>query len=134
MVDAIIACRAADARRDHTGMAETPKVMIRTRRRRSSALQMQAVYMEALGRDEMIFALGRGHRQDVPGRRPGGAALIGGSPPPGPVLSSPAVERRADGFLPGDMKEKVIPISAALDRSTIKLPDEQVSGGSPRAR
>ena len=57
-------------------VASPPQVMIRTRKKtivpRST---VQTAYMEALARDDMIFALGPGgHRQDLSRRRPGGVA------------------------------------------------------------
>ena len=57
-------------------VTSAPKVMIRTRKKtivpRSA---VQTAYMEALARDDMIFALGPGrYRQDLSRGRPGGVA------------------------------------------------------------
>ncbi len=84
--------------------------------------------MEALARDEMIFALGPGgHRQDLSRRRPGGAAADR-RPVDRLILSRPAVEAGERlGFLPGDMKEKVDPYLRPLyDALYDMLPTEQV--------
>ena len=110
-------------------VASPPSVMIRTRKKtivpRSA---MQTPYMDALARDDMIFALGPGrHRQDLSRRRPGGvAADLRQRRPADPV--APAVEAGERlGFLPGDMKEKVDPYLRPLyDALYDMLPTEQV--------
>ena len=103
--------------------------MIRTRKKtivpRST---VQTVYMEALARDDMIFALGPGgHRQDLSRGRPGGAAADHRQVDR-LILSRPAVEAGERlGFLPGDMKEKVDPYLRPLyDALYDMLPTEQV--------
>ena len=108
---------------------EPPKVMIRTRKKtivpRSKA---QAVYMEALGRDEMIFALGpAGTGKTYLAVAQAVQQLIGGSVDR-LILSRPAVEAGERlGFLPGDMKEKVDPYLRPLyDALYDMLPTEQV--------
>ena len=108
---------------------EPPKVMIRTRKKtivpRSKA---QAVYMEALARDDMIFALGpAGTGKTYLAVAQAVQQLIGGSVDR-LILSRPAVEAGERlGFLPGDMKEKVDPYLRPLyDALYDMLPTEQV--------
>ena len=110
-------------------VAEPPKVMIRTRKKtivpRSKA---QAVYMEALARDDMIFALGpAGTGKTYLAVAQAVQQLIGGSVDR-LILSRPAVEAGERlGFLPGDMKEKVDPYLRPLyDALYDMLPTEQV--------
>ena len=110
-------------------VAEPPKVMIRTRKKtivpRSNT---QAVYMEALGRDELIFALGpAGTGKTYLAVAQAVQQLIGGSVDR-LILSRPAVEAGERlGFLPGDMKEKVDPYLRPLyDALYDMLPTEQV--------
>jgi phosphate starvation-inducible PhoH-like protein len=104
---------------------EPPKVMIRTRKKtivpRSKA---QAVYMEALARDDMIFALGpAGTGKTYLAVAQAVQQLIGGSVDR-LILSRPAVEAGERlGFLPGDMKEKVDPYLRPLYDM---LPTDQV--------
>ena len=108
---------------------EPPKVMIRTRKKtivpRSKA---QGVYMEALARDDMIFALGpAGTGKTYLAVAQAVQQLIGGSVDR-LILSRPAVEAGERlGFLPGDMKEKVDPYLRPLyDALYDMLPTEQV--------
>ena len=110
-------------------VAEPPKVMIRTRKKtivpRSKA---QAVYMEALARDDLIFALGpAGTGKTYLAVAQAVQQLIGGSVDR-LILSRPAVEAGERlGFLPGDMKEKVDPYLRPLyDALYDMLPTEQV--------
>jgi phosphate starvation-inducible protein PhoH and related proteins len=110
-------------------VAEPPKVMIRTRRKtivpRSKA---QVAYMEALARDEIIFALGpAGTGKTYLAVAQAVQQLIGGSVDR-LILSRPAVEAGERlGFLPGDMKEKVDPYLRPLyDALYDMLPTEQV--------
>src|SRR3954452_8978688 len=92
-------------------VTSAPRVMIRTRKKtivpRSA---MQTPYMEALGREEMLFGLGPAVTgktylavaQAVPQLIPGRVDRL--------ILSRPAVEAGERlGFLPGDMKDKVDP-------------------------
>jgi phosphate starvation-inducible protein PhoH and related proteins len=110
-------------------VAEPPKVMIRTRRKtivpRSAT---QIAYMEALARDEIIFALGpAGTGKTYLAVAQAVQQLIGGSVDR-LILSRPAVEAGERlGFLPGDMKEKVDPYLRPLyDALYDMLPTEQV--------
>ena len=108
---------------------EPPKVMIRTRKKTIvPRSKTQAVYMEALARDEMIFALGpAGTGKTYLAVAQAVQQLIGGSVDR-LILSRPAVEAGERlGFLPGDMKEKVDPYLRPLyDALYDMLPTEQV--------
>src|SRR4051794_10404251 len=110
-------------------VTSAPKVMIRTRKKTVVPRSpVQTVYMEALGRDEMIFALGpAGTGKNYLAVAPAGSQPISGSADR-PVLSRPAVEAGERlGFLPGDMKEKVDPYLRPLyDALYDMLPAEQV--------
>jgi phosphate starvation-inducible PhoH-like protein len=106
-----------------------PRVMIRTRKKtivpRSPT---QTVYMEALARDDMIFALGpAGTGKTYLAVAQAVSQLISGSVDR-LILSRPAVEAGERlGFLPGDMKEKVDPYLRPLyDALYDMLPTEQV--------
>jgi phosphate starvation-inducible PhoH-like protein len=110
-------------------VASPPRVMIRTRKKtivpRSPT---QTVYMEALARDEMIFALGpAGTGKTYLAVAQAVSQLISGSVDR-LILSRPAVEAGERlGFLPGDMKEKVDPYLRPLyDALYDMLPTEQV--------
>ena len=92
-------------------VAEPPKVMIRTRKKTIvPRSKTQLAYMEALARDDMIFALGpAGTGKTYLAVAQAVQQLIGGSVDR-LILSRPAVEAGERlGFLPGDMKEKVDP-------------------------
>jgi phosphate starvation-inducible PhoH-like protein len=111
------------------GVTSPPKVMIRTRKKtivpRSA---VQTTYMEALGRDDMIFALGpAGTGKTYLAVAQAVSQLITGSVDR-LILSRPAVEAGERlGFLPGDMKEKVDPYLRPLyDALYDMLPTEQV--------
>jgi phosphate starvation-inducible PhoH-like protein len=106
-----------------------PTVMIRTRKKtivpRST---VQTAYMEALARDEMIFALGpAGTGKTYLAVAQAVSQLIAGSVDR-LILSRPAVEAGERlGFLPGDMKDKVDPYLRPLyDALYDMLPTEQV--------
>ncbi len=106
-----------------------PRTMIRTRKKtivpRSPT---QTVYMDALSRDEMIFALGpAGTGKTYLAVAQAVSQLISGSVDR-LILSRPAVEAGERlGFLPGDMKEKVDPYLRPLyDALYDMLPTEQV--------
>jgi phosphate starvation-inducible PhoH-like protein len=106
-----------------------PRVMIRTRKKtivpRSPT---QTTYMEALARDDMIFALGpAGTGKTYLAVAQAVSQLISGSVDR-LILSRPAVEAGERlGFLPGDMKEKVDPYLRPLyDALYDMLPTEQV--------
>ena len=106
-----------------------PPVMIRTRKKtivpRSAA---QIRYVEALGRDLIIFALGpAGTGKTYLAVAQAVQQLITGSVDR-LILSRPAVEAGERlGFLPGDMKEKVDPYLRPLyDALYDMLPTEQV--------
>ena len=106
-----------------------PRVMIRTRKKtivpRSTT---QTTYMEALSRDEMIFALGpAGTGKTYVAVAQAVSQLIAGTVDR-LILSRPAVEAGERlGFLPGDMKEKVDPYLRPLyDALYDMLPAEQV--------
>ena len=110
-------------------VASPPRVMIRTRKKtivpRSTT---QTVYMEALARDDLIFALGpAGTGKTYLAVAQAVSQLIGGSVDR-LILSRPAVEAGERlGFLPGDMKEKVDPYLRPLyDALYDMLPTEQV--------
>jgi phosphate starvation-inducible PhoH-like protein len=105
------------------------RVMIRTRKKtivpRST---IQTSYMEALARDDMIFALGpAGTGKTYLAVAQAVSMLIGGQVDR-LILSRPAVEAGERlGFLPGDMKEKVDPYLRPLyDALYDMLPTEQV--------
>jgi phosphate starvation-inducible PhoH-like protein len=110
-------------------VASPPSVMIRTRKKtivpRSPT---QTRYMEALARDEMIFALGpAGTGKTYLAVAQAVSQLISGSVDR-LILSRPAVEAGERlGFLPGDMKETVDPYLRPLyDALYDMLPTEQV--------
>jgi phosphate starvation-inducible protein PhoH and related proteins len=106
-----------------------PQVMIRTRKKTIVPRSpMQTVYMEALARDEMIFALGpAGTGKTYLAVAQAVSQLISGSVDR-LILSRPAVEAGERlGFLPGDMKDKVDPYLRPLyDALYDMLPTEQV--------
>ena len=110
-------------------VASPSKVMIRTRKKTivpRSVIQTQ--YMEALARDDMIFALGpAGTGKTYVAVAQAVAMLITGQVDR-LILSRPAVEAGERlGFLPGDMKEKVDPYLRPLyDALYDMLPTEQV--------
>ncbi|HEX8193701.1 MAG TPA: PhoH family protein [Allosphingosinicella sp.] len=110
-------------------VAEPPKVMIRTRKKTIvPRTRTQGVYMEALARDDLIFALGpAGTGKTYLAVAQAVQQLIGGSVDR-LILSRPAVEAGERlGFLPGDMKEKVDPYLRPLyDALYDMLPTEQV--------
>ncbi|MEO7634400.1 MAG: PhoH family protein [Sphingomicrobium sp.] len=106
-----------------------PQAMIRTRKKtivpRSA---VQTTYMQALARDDMIFALGpAGTGKTYLAVAQAVSQLITGSVDR-LILSRPAVEAGERlGFLPGDMKEKVDPYLRPLyDALYDMLPTEQV--------
>jgi phosphate starvation-inducible PhoH-like protein len=110
-------------------VAEPPKVMIRTRKKtivpRSAT---QVTYMEALTRNDIIFALGpAGTGKTYLAVAQAVSQLISGSVDR-LILSRPAVEAGEKlGFLPGDMKEKVDPyLRPIYDALHDTLPAEQV--------
>jgi len=110
-------------------VSEPPKVMIRTRKKtivpRSPT---QITYMEALVRNDVIFALGpAGTGKTYLAVAQAVSQLISGSVDR-LILSRPAVEAGERlGFLPGDMKEKVDPYLRPLyDALYDTLPAEQV--------
>jgi phosphate starvation-inducible PhoH-like protein len=111
--------------------------MIRTRKKtivpRST---VQTAYMEALARDDMIFALGpAGTGKTYLAVAQAVSMLIGGQVDR-LILSRPAVEAGERlGFLPGDMKEKVDPYLRPLyDALYDMLPTEQVERRIASAR
>jgi phosphate starvation-inducible PhoH-like protein len=110
-------------------VSEPPSVMIRTRKKTIvPRSRTQAEYMHALGRDDIIFALGPAGTgktyvavaQAVQQLMTGSVSRL--------ILSRPAVEAGERlGFLPGDMKEKVDPYLRPLyDALYDMLPAEQV--------
>jgi len=134
-VEAIIAM-AADPRiakaankSSKNDVSEPPKVMIRTRKKTIFPRSVrQAHYMEALARDDMIFALGpAGTGKTYLAVAQAVSQLISGSVDR-LILSRPAVEAGEKiGFLPGDMKDKVDPFLRPLyDALYDTLPAEQV--------
>jgi phosphate starvation-inducible PhoH-like protein len=110
-------------------VTSAPKVMIRTRKKTIVPRSpVQTIYMEALGRAEMIFALGpAGTGKTYLAVAQAVSQLIAGSVDR-LILSRPAVEAGERlGFLPGDMKEKVDPYLRPLyDALYDMLPTEQV--------
>src|SRR6187549_3505752 len=95
----------------HEEVTSAPRVMIRTRKKTIVPRSpVQTVYMEALGREDMIFALGpAGTGKTYLAVAQAVSQLITGSVDR-LILSRPAVEAGERlGFLPGDMKEKVDP-------------------------
>ena len=110
-------------------VTSAPRVMIRTRKKTIVPRSpVQTVYMEALGRDDMIFALGpAGTGKTYLAVAQAVSQLITGSVDR-LILSRPAVEAGERlGFLPGDMKEKVVPYLRPLyDALYDMLPTEQV--------
>ncbi|MFM6933320.1 MAG: PhoH family protein [Novosphingobium sp.] len=108
---------------------ESPSVMIRTRKKtivpRSTT---QIEYMQALARDDIIFALGpAGTGKTYVAVAQAVSQLMAGSVQR-LILSRPAVEAGERlGFLPGDMKEKVDPYLRPLyDALNDCMPPEQV--------
>ena len=112
-----------------TDVSQPPSVMIRTRKKTivpRSATQIR--YMEALARDQVIFALGpAGTGKTYLAVAQAVSQLITGSVDR-LILSRPAVEAGERlGFLPGDMKDKVDPYLRPLyDALYDTLPAEQV--------
>ncbi len=111
------------------GGADQPGVVIRTRKKTiapRSATQIE--YMKALGRHDVIFALGpAGTGKTYLAVAQAVSQLITGSVQR-LILSRPAVEAGERlGFLPGDMKEKVDPYLRPLyDALYDCMPPEQV--------
>ncbi|MEP2988690.1 MAG: PhoH family protein [Parasphingorhabdus sp.] len=110
-------------------VSEPPKIMIKTKKKtifpRSTR---QAVYMEALAKDDLIFSLGpAGTGKTYLAVAQAVSQLITGTVDR-LILSRPAVEAGEKiGFLPGDMKEKVDPFLRPLyDALYDTLPAEQV--------
>jgi phosphate starvation-inducible PhoH-like protein len=110
-------------------VTSAPRVMIRTRKKTVVPRSVvQGAYMEALARDEMIFALGpAGTGKTYLAVAQAVSQLISGSVDR-LILSRPAVEAGERlGFLPGDMKDKVDPYLRPLyDALYDMLPTEQV--------
>lgn len=110
-------------------VSEPPTVMIRTRKKTivpRSANQTR--YMEALARDDLIFALGpAGTGKTYLAVAQAVHQLVTGSVDR-LILSRPAVEAGERlGFLPGDMREKVDPYLRPLyDALYDMLPSDQV--------
>jgi phosphate starvation-inducible PhoH-like protein len=114
---------------DRNEVSGAPRVMIRTRKKTIVPRSVvQTAYMEALGSEDMIFALGpAGTGKTYLAVAQAVAMLIGGQVDR-LILSRPAVEAGERlGFLPGDMKEKVDPYLRPLyDALYDMLPTEQV--------
>jgi phosphate starvation-inducible PhoH-like protein len=130
-VDAVIAMSAEPTLDGiiRADVSQPPSIMIRTRKKtivpRSTT---QIRYMEALARDQMIFALGpAGTGKTYLAVAQAVSQLITGSVDR-LILSRPAVEAGERlGFLPGDMKDKVDPYLRPLyDALYDTLPAEQV--------
>jgi phosphate starvation-inducible protein PhoH and related proteins len=109
--------------------SSAPGIMIRTRKKTLVPRSANQVpYMEALARDEIIFALGpAGTGKTYLAVAQAVAMLITGAVQR-LILSRPAVEAGERlGFLPGDMKEKVDPyLRPIYDALYDCLPAEQV--------
>ena len=132
LIDAVIAMAAEPTldgivRREDAGAA--PTIMIRTRKKTIvPRSQTQVGYMQALARDDIIFALGpAGTGKTYVAVAQAVSQLIAGSVQR-LILSRPAVEAGEKlGFLPGDMKDKVDPYLRPLyDALNDCLPAEQV--------
>ena len=131
LVDAVIAMTAQPTLdgiiRHET--SDAPPEMIRTRKKTIvPRAPSQIPYMQALARDDVIFALGpAGTGKTYLAVAQAVAQLITGSVQR-LILSRPAVEAGEKlGFLPGDMKEKVDPYLRPLyDALHDCLPAEQV--------
>ena len=110
-------------------VATPPSIMIRTRKKTIVPRSVtQTHYMEALARNEIIFALGpAGTGKTYLAVAQAVSQMITGSVDR-LILSRPAVEAGERlGFLPGDMKEKVDPYLRPLyDALYDMLPTEQV--------
>jgi phosphate starvation-inducible PhoH-like protein len=110
-------------------VTSAPRVMIRTRKKTIVPRSVvQGAYMEALGGQDMIFALGpAGTGKTYLAVAQAVSQLISGSVDR-LILSRPAVEAGERlGFLPGDMKDKVDPYLRPLyDALYDMLPTEQV--------
>ncbi|MCJ7420693.1 PhoH family protein [Sphingomicrobium astaxanthinifaciens] len=110
-------------------VADPPKVLIRTRKKTIAPRSAnQTVYMKALAKSDMIFALGpAGTGKTYLAVAQAVSMLITGAVER-LILSRPAVEAGERlGFLPGDMKEKVDPYLRPLyDALYDMLPAEQV--------
>ena len=110
-------------------VADPPRVLIRTRKKTIAPRSAnQTVYMKALAKSEMIFALGpAGTGKTYLAVAQAVSMLITGAVER-LILSRPAVEAGERlGFLPGDMKEKVDPYLRPLyDALYDMLPAEQV--------
>jgi phosphate starvation-inducible PhoH-like protein len=110
-------------------VSEPPKAMIRTRKKTIVPRSLtQTHYMEALARDDVIFALGpAGTGKTYLAVAQAVHQLITGSVDR-LILSRPAVEAGERlGFLPGDMREKVDPYLRPLyDALYDMLPSDQV--------
>ena len=110
-------------------VAQPPRVMIRTRKKTIVPRSpIQTVYMEAINRDDMVFALGpAGTGKTYLAVAQAVAMLITGQVDR-LILSRPAVEAGERlGFLPGDMKDKVDPyLRPIYDALYDMLPTEQV--------
>ena len=111
-------------------VSEPPKVMIRTRKKTIvPRSKTQVAYMEALNRDDLIFALGPAGTGKTYLAVAQGVALLQAGRVDRIVLSRPAVEAGDRlGVLPGDLKEKVDPYLRPLyDALHDMLPAEQVA-------
>jgi len=130
-VDAVLGMAAQPALDGiiHDEVATPPRVMIRTRKKTIVPRSpVQTRYMEALAKDDMIFALGpAGTGKTYLAVAQAVSQLITGSVDR-LILSRPAVEAGERlGFLPGDMKEKVDPyLRPIYDALYDTLPAEQV--------
>ena len=110
-------------------VSQPPAVMIRTRKKTIvpwSATQIR--YMEALARDEIVFALGPAGTGKTYVAVAQAVQMLMQGQVDRLILSRPAVEAGERlGFLPGDMKEKVDPYLRPLyDALYDMLPAEQV--------
>jgi phosphate starvation-inducible PhoH-like protein len=110
-------------------VSQPPSVMIRTRKKTivpRSATQIR--YMEALARDEIVFALGPAGTGKTYVAVAQAVQMLTAGQVDRLILSRPAVEAGERlGFLPGDMKEKVDPYLRPLyDALYDMLPAEQV--------
>jgi phosphate starvation-inducible PhoH-like protein len=110
-------------------VSQPPAVMIRTRKKTivpRSATQIK--YMEALARDEIVFALGPAGTGKTYVAVAQAVQMLMQGQVDRLILSRPAVEAGERlGFLPGDMKEKVDPYLRPLyDALYDMLPAEQV--------
>jgi phosphate starvation-inducible PhoH-like protein len=131
-VDAVIRLvrESADTEGGPLGTLLRPEGGIATKRRRIlPRTTMQAVYIDTLGRDELVFGVGPAGTGKTYLAVAQAVAMLSAGTVDRLVLSRPAVEAGERlGFLPGDMRDKVDPYLRPLyDALYDMLPAEQVA-------